>query len=490
VVLGVGLILAACTSEPTPPNTPGIAVLQAPGPDTIDAILTTPLVVEVRGPDGHGLDSALVVFAGASSSDVGYAPEVLVGGVGSSDVAQFSGDFPVMTDEQGRASVQVQLGTRAPRGRVVVTVDVEPVIQDTIVFTIAPGAPVAARMQPKDTTVYLDRTLPLHGGVVDRHGNFRDEPVTYEAGPSLATTADGIVTPSAYARSWVLVRGAFGEDTGYVSVVPHGQALGVLNYVDGGPFVLFELDGSRYSTIPELAVGFDAAPAWSPDGQHFAYSTFSLTRETGGELFLTDSTGNAARLFPAGTFRNAAYPRYSRDGNWIYFSAQLQDGVFALWRVHPDGQGAEKLGTDLGGGGVDWRPDPSPDGSRLVFTTATNTEVTWGVRVVDLSSTQTSAWSAPGLTARWSPTGERIAVVSDRSGPLVLVQADGSSSREVTLGAALPGWQANGEPFDWSPDGQWLVLSHNYRIELLQVDTGLLLPLAWSSVLGQPTWRR
>jgi hypothetical protein len=33
------------------------------------------------------------------------------------------------------------------------------------------------------------------------------------------------------------------------------------------------------------------------------------------------------------------------------------------------------------------------------------------------------------------------------------------------------------------------VMNHNDHLELLQVDTGLLLPLAWSGIIGQPAWQ-
>lgn len=471
-------------------------MVDQPGADTIDAVLSTPLAIEIHDVEGRPLDSTVVVFAGVGlylGPESGYSSEVLVAAAGVSDPALFSGIVLDTTDLRGRASVQVRLGPRTPTGRLVVTVDgIEPALQDTVAFIISAGAPTATRMATRDTTVYVDGVLQLRGGVVDRRGNFRSEPVSYGAGPLLAVNDEGVVTPSDYARSWVVVRGAFGDDTCHVSVVPHGRVLGVMHYDGGGPFVLFDLDGSRFTRVPSLTAGFDAAPAWSPDGTRFVYSTFSLTQQSGGELLVADSTGSALPLFPAGTFRNAAYPRYSRDGEWIYFSAQLEDAVFTLWRVHPDGSGVEQLGDDLGETGLAWRPDPSPDGTQLAFTTtaAEAMGTTWAVHALLLSSTQASAWSLPGLTARWAPAGDRIAVMPDGDGPILVASADGTNSQEVTAGDALFGWQSYSQPFDWSPDGRWLVVNHEYMIKLLQVDTGLLLPLAWSSVVGQPTWQR
>lgn len=143
-------------------------------------------------------------------------------------------------------------------------------------------------MMPEDTTVYVDGTLRLRGGVVDRRRNRHDVPVVYEAGPTLSATNDGLVTPTVYARSHVIVRGSLGADTGYVSVVPRGRALGAMHYEGGGPFVLFELDGSRLYTVPTLRGGFDAAPAASPDGIHFAYANARSPTDLTKTLFVAD----------------------------------------------------------------------------------------------------------------------------------------------------------------------------------------------------------
>ena len=60
--------------------------------------------------------------------------------------------------------------------------------------------------------------------------------------------------------------------------------------------------------------------------------------------------------------------------------------------------------------------------------------------------------------------------------------------RAITAANTIFGRTQYDQTFDWSPDGKWLVLSYNSMIQLLQVDTGLLLPLAWSHPAGQPSW--
>lgn len=480
-------------SEP-PSGPPGIHVLEAPGPDTIDAILATSLAIEVHGSDGKPIVGAPVTFTGVFHNDdvpgFGFFTEVVVAHRGILAPEDFGMESSEKTDAAGATGVQVRLGHRAAPGRLVVTVGNldSPLFCDTLNFEILPGNPVEVRMLTKDTAVYVDRTVALRGGALDRRGNLTDAAVMFEAGPTLSVSDGGVVTPASYARSYVLVKSALGEDTGYVSVVPHGRLLGQLAYGNGGPFVMFDLDGSKYWEVPSIVLGRPSAPSWSPDGSHFVYSTYDASRVSGGELFVADSTGRNTRLFPEGTFRNAAFPRYSKDGQWIYFSGQGEDAVFALWRVRPDGSDGEQLGTDLGGGGVDWRSDPSPDGSELLFTTAGPPGPGgWVVRTFDVSSREVSAWYVPGLSARWAPSGARIAVVPDGGAYIALANADGSDYQQLSL--STPVTEGIDPTFDWSPDGEWLVVAHGGHMELIQVATGLRLPLGWSRVLDQPAWQ-
>lgn len=175
---------------------------------------------------------------------------------------------------------------------------------------------------------------------------------------------------------------------------------------------------------------------------------------------------------------------FSKDGQWLYFSVGATDNSWSIWRSHPDGSNAVQLTT-----GTPWaqRPDPSPDNSKVAFRTS-DSVLGGGIRVTDMSTGQPSPWIVSGLEPRWSPTGERIAVMPDGTGPLMVVAADGSNPHAITGANTNFGWQLYDQNFDWSPDGKWLVVSYNYMIQLLQVDTGLLLPLAWSQIAGQPAW--
>lgn len=65
---------------------------------------------------------------------------------------------------------------------------------------------------------------------------------------------------------------------------------------------------------------------------------------------------------------------------------------------------------------------------------------------------------------------------------MLLANPDGSNSRGLPAGVPTGA-------FDWSPDGQWLLVSHDLKLDLVHVDSGLVLPLAWAFAIGQPSWR-
>jgi len=112
----------------------------------------------------------------------------------------------------------------------------------------------------------------------------------------------------------------------------------------------------------------------------------------------------------------------------------------------------------------------SPDGERLVLETRgelLNLPVEEGVPV---NLTDTSASREKNGT--WSPDGEWIAFLSDRSGEeeVYLVSPRGGEWRQVSsdgLGFRMP--------LVWSPDGRYLVFSDKFmRLNLLEVESGTL----------------
>jgi Tol biopolymer transport system component len=179
-----------------------------------------------------------------------------------------------------------------------------------------------------------------------------------------------------------------------------------------------------------------------------------------------------------------SWAHYSADGQWVYFSGATTT-TYWLYRVHPDGTGLTMLGTNPGDGSQRWKPSPSPDGTKLAFTDGAS------VAVLDLATLTSSTWSVPGFTPRWSPTGSPIAIMPAYPNQQVTaVNPDGTNDHVISPPNEYYGTQEYEQAFDWSPDGQWLILRNDnkYQLEVVQVATGLELPLAWGFAVGGPAW--
>lgn len=475
-----GLLAACGPDKPLQPVEPGITVIAKPGRDTIDALLEAPLVVEVRGDNGALAAGRPVTITTPPLPDFGAEAYLSTTGVAGS----FRTQQVVVAGANGRVAVRVMLGRRTSVARVVFSVEGSPgtFVTDTVSLIVDPGAAVAVRAAARDTTVYLGNSLQLRAGAVDRHGNVRNDPVTFQAGPTLIVSPGGVVTPSVIGRSWVVVQAALGVDTGFVSVVPRGSITAVLQRFDGNRVVRFDLDGSRYRVLTPL-IPYVGSPSVSPNGDGIAYDTFAGNAQ-GAEVFVADTAGKIAKLASNALFRNAAQPRYSHDGQWIFIAGQEFDAVFRLWRMRPDGSGLEKLGEDLGQAKVDWYPDPSPDGTLLAFATIVPGADPWVIRTLDLRTRQVSAWNVPGLVPRWNPSSTRFAALAGSGAAIRVFTRDGVLERTIEGNT--------GEPFGpptWSPDGKWLAFFQSNTIVLHEIETGLTLPLGWSAFLNPAAWR-
>jgi Tol biopolymer transport system component len=133
------------------------------------------------------------------------------------------------------------------------------------------------------------------------------------------------------------------------------------------------------------------------------------------------------------------------------------------------------VATDSNGcnGGFD-APSPSPDGTKIVY-------LNGGFWIRTLATNADTLLAVGGGAPRWSPTGEWIAY--DSIGFLKIVHPDGTGAHSLRNAGYLLG------KVDWSPDGQWLVYRGPTELELINVVSGLVLPLAVTLNMNDPAWR-
>ena len=481
-LLLAGSLVAGCGDNGTGPAGASLRLLYGnDASDTVQTMLTQALVVEVRGENG-GLASGTVVRFQSLPIDSAhpYQPGVWLASLTSNSFSTFVADS---TDSRGRASAVILLGTVTGTARMVVTAP-EFGLEDTARFRVLPGTAARVVAQPKDTALYATRSFQSRAAVTDRFGNPRSDPVSYSApGSGLTVTSTGSVTAGAnLSRTFYLATAGARTDTGWVSIVPQGTlaALQIYSYAGHGVGIaVFNLDGSGYAWLGPGGADYGADPSWAPDATSLAFG-----RNVGGNwIYASDLAGNERLLLtPVTGLVGASWPHYSRDGAYLYFSGFATSvGNFALWRAHADGTNPEQLYADPSG--IAWRSSPSPDGTRLAFVNGSRSPS--GIQVYTIASQTVSTWAVVGQTPRWSPVGDTIAFATPYGGPISVVNADGTGTRQVT---------PTGRGYDelslaWSPDAAWLAARGPDGLELINVATGATLPLAYSAPFVQPAWK-
>ena len=510
VLLAAAGAIISC-GDATGTHTPGMYVRSgADMVDTVFASLGDPLVVEISDDEGTPLPGVVVRFQAvplSGSHPLWWGPSwVYLGDTVTRADQQFIFDT---SDANGRASAYVQFAAVAGSGTMV-TINAPALGMDaTAAFTIQPGAPAGVTVAPRDSALYVGRSYALRGGVVDRWGNLRSDPVSYDAAPTSTAIdlgATGTISAREIGRSYAVVTAGTWRDSAWVSVVPQGRIAAFKPHFNSGDtayVVLMNLDGTHASWFP-INYWAQPRPDWASagaklvveDGGHFAAGDNHIV------LFDADGTTHSIVDSTLG-IQAEFYPQYSTDGSWVYFAGgrpNLQ-GHTELWRVHPDGTGAERIGEPAGYYEGDTQPSPSPDGRHVVYTTD-RYPCCYGltVRVLDMETGAIDSLGAqlgtplPGLTPRWSPVDENLIVYGNRNEgyanvyalTLYAMRPDGSERHAIT-----PPDVAVRPSFDWSPDGKWII-AQSYdtnALELIEVATGRIVPLGFTKSMMQPTWK-
>jgi Tol biopolymer transport system component len=239
---------------------------------------------------------------------------------------------------------------------------------------------------------------------------------------------------------------------------PDGRQIAFLSRRDGKQEIyVVNSDGSGLRNLTR-SPEHEFAPAWSPDGRKIAFTrSRDYFRRGNVALYVINADGSGERRLTQTRGRHDGNPVWSYpgsavwspDGRLLAFAAK-RDGNFDVYVLNADGSGLRNLTHN---------PAPDffhawlPDG-RIVF--FSKRDETWQLYVMnaDGSGLQNltrdlglGAWGAA-----WSPSGEKVAFVRDRS--LYVMNADGSGRSKVAdVGGGQPAAPA------WSPDGRKLAFS-------------------------------
>ena len=498
VMVATALALAACTG-PTEPRkvAPSLVVVSGrSATDTIGAQLAVPLTVIVRDSTGAPADSSPVTFTvlqAPGTTDPSYMATVVAP---TSYVYAFGPQTAMKewTDSTGRTAVTVRLGTVAGQIRIAIDGNALPV-HDTITYSVLPGAAVRLDVQPSDTALYVGSRYQLRVRSLDRAGNERPDSVSLAGGDSVLTL-DGQRGASGrrYGRDFTDVATATHRARVWVSVVPTGTlAVTFSGYATDYGVGVINLDGSGRRRLfgPGAYPGTAHSPRWSVDGKWIA-------AVQGGKVYLVDAKTGSGRMVtldsPDGTETS---PAFSPDGRWIYFSmAPYATNQYTLWRVSVDsGSRAEQIPIPM-----QYTPhqvDLSPDGTRMVYVAGDG----YLHELALADGSERAITPAHGLlnAPRYSPDGGAIAYALTGNYPafdpddgVYTIPVGSSTAQRITppiSGYPIPEWSVNGGNA-WSIDGEWIVSASLYRLYVINVTTGLVLPLPWSDHdYADPAWK-
>ena len=160
--------------------------------------------------------------------------------------------------------------------------------------------------------------------------------------------------------------------------------------------------------------------AFSNDGRTLAFTAQRAGKDV---LYLLDVPSRNIRKRLDLPLDAVMSPSYSPDDSRIVFSG-TQGGVTDLYIVDSDGKNLRRLTNDLYG---DLQPSWSPDGKRIAFATdrAPPTDITrlrfakWQIALIDAETSAIEIVPGQGghnLNPAWSPDGQSIGYISDRTG--------------------------------------------------------------------------
>ena len=473
------VVVAACSADIGAPNTaPKISIVSdISRTDTIDAEPIAPIVISFNDGNGKLRTEVTVNISGTPvpGGDMGMLVIDQNGGAnGSSNVGS-----------SGQATFKVIFGRRAGQWPIIITVP-ELKLADTLWFTVKPGAPAYVTLRPAQAAVVVGGTYQQSATVIDRGGNDPSPAPTLtfsSVDPSVTVSTAGVVTGAAYGVAGVKVSSGILNETAVVSVVPTGRLATILTPpgVTDMTITVLGTDGSgpRRYPAPQDA----SAAAWSPDANTIYYVGASRVANPTQRIYSLSLSDGAISPLVSDTVSALSgakliSPAVSFDGTWVYFATQISFSgptTGEIWRVHPDGSGAERLVTGAVVGSpyaVRTSPSPSPDGTRLAYVEKTTSPTTTAndIKILNLQSGNTLTISGSGADeVRWSPTGDRLATKGGAG--LYLVNADGSGLTQLIQ---------NVDYFtglDWSPDGRWILANIYGQATIVEpTTTGLRLP--------------
>ena len=231
---------------------------------------------------------------------------------------------------------------------------------------------------------------------------------------------------------------------------PDGNKVAFTSYKSGLPRI-YELDlrTGDEKMLPEVRGGGDyITPTYHPDGTTLA---FSVTGNARSGVFTYNVERDCCLVFLSGGRWYDLSPTYSPDGRWMAFNTnRFGDAVPQIMLMPAQGGDAETLSPyEYGGRGYFTAPDWSPVGDMVAFHGSIQ-RGTYHILVASVSNDgrrlNQLTWEGNNEDPSWAPDGRHLAFVGERRWGFGLFVVDVATGRLRPLLAGrrvgLPDWSS------------------------------------------------
>jgi TolB protein len=252
--------------------------------------------------------------------------------------------------------------------------------------------------------------------------------------------------------SWEPLVHRFADDFVYLLSGEQGIASTRVGYITRSNGIYSLVARTLDSRSPQVVISDNeviTTPAWSPDGEDIAFTSY---RNGSGDIYLYSFANSSARRIITGGLNTA--PAWTPDSRYLAFTRST-DGNSDIYKYDTAGGDAGQLTARES---IETSASFSPTGQQMILTSDRIGYPQLYIMDSDGGSAERAGF-AHGYcdSPSWSPAGDRIAYCArvDGNFHIFVMNSDGTNIVQVTTDGSL-----NEDPV-WSPTGRHLAFSSN-----------------------------